>query len=1155
MTDLGTACLKYIDASRRYNNEYPLGLPMLKNKYKEERNKVKREMDNEIAQKFEKWCKMFFPLRGMMRLPEVLIRESDFMNYCKLSGQWFRTRDEILQEKANIDNLMKEGARTIRVNSALPKIQEKKDVLDKVLSQQRSLLKPEHLNFDAEKDHDLKELETLLQKATIEWNNYVDPVESSAEALNEKGNVKAVESLDQQTLESENQPDPNASHDKLDRSLKLLKHSNESSLLNQQTESSHCSAKLVALGESQRRSIVDFSRMRTFRASEPSQKLGSKVGSDTSKLSERRRLQMEAKLIEQELQMEIEKKRRELAVKRKQQEMELEELQAQIEIANLESQKTLRQPHMQLKIEEAEGSIKASSISGSLMSLALTDKNSDIKSWLDQGEKESDEVPLLPKKPQDQRDSSRDETLSLRNSKSNLERKSTNQPHRSRLMQKELAIKPISLTQRLVFPNKAHSTNDFTEKTDVKPEKTDVKPKNNVLPPPGFGDFKPKNKYEFAKPAIKTEPCFQPQFSAVPLTQISTQVMHVSIPKLKISEFHGDPLEWPEWSSLFTATIHNAPIDDNAKMGHLKTLVKGKAKAAIAGLGYSGSMYTAAWNALVTNFGRPQTIVNAQMKLIHTSPFIKSHDSAAIIKYAQLITTCVNVLEQFGFDGDLYSESVLNSALRKLPPELKTKWFFLAKSKNYYSADLCKFSDWLNEVAYVHDEMMIQFKFPSEKKTSGQGDKVKNTTFTTNNQPKNTTMGTKEQTKLNTTTLKQCPLKDGDHKIWMCNKFKQQSANERYETLKKLKLCFCCLNSHMIKDCKSERVCDVNGCTKKHNRMLHVDFEKSAKDKSEEHRSQNRAGSSSMLSTEHSGFLQMIPISIGSDKRCVETIALCDTGSTVSFMDQSLVSLLRLKGKESVMSVAGIHGLSDMKTEVVTANVGPSETETNGDTLTFCSHPNLNVGDKKYDFKTLKQEYDYLSDLPDIEISMKDVKVILGQDAYHLIRPLEYKSGEKSQPWAVKTALGWTVSGALPKKETSHLSVSCNLSVASDPLSDQMKKWWDMETYSSVCNVTGKSKEEKRALSILEKTTKHNGERYEVGLLWAEDEPNFPNNYFSAYQQFLSMEKRLAKDVELKTASKATIEKDLESNFVRSLDDKEASETECNAMVSATPSS
>ena len=78
-------------------------------------------------------------------------------------------------------------------------------------------------------------------------------------------------------------------------------------------------------------------------------------------------------------------------------------------------------------------------------------------------------------------------------------------------------------------------------------------------------------------------------------------------------------------------------------MSHLKTLVKSKAKAAIAGLRFSGIVYSVAWKALVTSFGRPQTIVIAQMKQIHLSPFIKSHDSATIIKYVQLITTCVNV--------------------------------------------------------------------------------------------------------------------------------------------------------------------------------------------------------------------------------------------------------------------------------------------------------------------------------------------------------------------------------------------------------------------------------------------------------------------------------------------------------------------------------
>ena len=57
-----------------------------------------------------------------------------------------------------------------------------------------------------------------------------------------------------------------------------------------------------------------------------------------------------------------------------------------------------------------------------------------------------------------------------------------------------------------------------------------------------------------------------------------------SLPKLKLAEFSRDPLEWPEWSQLFQATVHAANMDDSVKMNHLKTMVTGKAKEAIAGL-------------------------------------------------------------------------------------------------------------------------------------------------------------------------------------------------------------------------------------------------------------------------------------------------------------------------------------------------------------------------------------------------------------------------------------------------------------------------------------------------------------------------------------------------------------------------------------------
>ena len=143
-----------------------------------------------------------------------------------------------------------------------------------------------------------------------------------------------------------------------------------------------------------------------------------------------------------------------------------------------------------------------------------------------------------------------------------------------------------------------------------------------------------------------------------------------SLPKLKLAEFSGDPLEWPEWSQLFQATS----LDDSVKMNYLKTMVTGKAKEAIAGLGYTAETYNVAWNVLVRNFGKPQMVANAQVKRIYSFPPMKPYDGALLIKCARIVLSCVNVLTQFNYVGDLKSEGVLGSATRKLTLGMKTKW-------------------------------------------------------------------------------------------------------------------------------------------------------------------------------------------------------------------------------------------------------------------------------------------------------------------------------------------------------------------------------------------------------------------------------------------------------------------------------------------------
>ena len=91
-------------------------------------------------------------------------------------------------------------------------------------------------------------------------------------------------------------------------------------------------------------------------------------------------------------------------------------------------------------------------------------------------------------------------------------------------------------------------------------------------------------------------------------------------PKLKLTEFSGDPLEWPEWSGLFDVVVHQKSISDTEKMPYLMTSLTGQAKAAISGMRFSSQSYYHAWDILCEKYGRSDVIVNAQFKKIHTHP-------------------------------------------------------------------------------------------------------------------------------------------------------------------------------------------------------------------------------------------------------------------------------------------------------------------------------------------------------------------------------------------------------------------------------------------------------------------------------------------------------------------------------------------------------
>ena len=205
-------------------------------------------------------------------------------------------------------------------------------------------------------------------------------------------------------------------------------------------------------------------------------------------------------------------------------------------------------------------------------------------------------------------------------------------------------------------------------------------------------------------------------------------------------------------------------------------------------------------------------------------------------------------------------------------------------------------------------------------------------------------------------------------------------------------------------------------------------------------------------SNEVTSFLQIVSVSKQSGGNRLSTYAFLDSGSTVSFIDQSVQEKLRAQCTDVTLSIAGIHGTKDLKTEKFPLKIKGLHSKVRS--IEAFAHPSISLGNTNYN--KLKQSFNHLSVLRNKGFNLMEVGIILGQDAYELQRPLDYKIGTRSEPFAVLTELGWVVSGHMTGKRRQNVS---HFAFAEDvKVVENIQTWWLIETYASKINALSQRK-------------------------------------------------------------------------------------------------
>ena len=105
--------------------------------------------------------------------------------------------------------------------------------------------------------------------------------------------------------------------------------------------------------------------------------------------------------------------------------------------------------------------------------------------------------------------------------------------------------------------------------------------------------------------------------------------------------------------------------------------------------------------------------------------------------------------------------------------------------------------------------------------------------------------------------------------------------------------------------------------------------------------------------------------------------------------------------------------------------------------------------------------------------------------------------------------------------------------------------YWSVENYGAISKSDPimMSKDEKRAMSILQTSTVLKNQRYEIPLLWKGDHPKLPNYKELALQRLYSLEKKLQKSPELEEKCSNSIKEYIGKAYAMKLSERETNKT------------
>ncbi|XP_070382504.1 uncharacterized protein [Dermacentor albipictus] len=146
----------------------------------------------------------------------------------------------------------------------------------------------------------------------------------------------------------------------------------------------------------------------------------------------------------------------------------------------------------------------------------------------------------------------------------------------------------------------------------------------------------------------------------------------VKLPKLELQRFSGAATEWQSFWEQFEQAVHgNDGLSNADKFLYLRSVLSGKAAAAIAGIQVTGANYTTVIELLKERFGRRDVLIQEHLtQLLELPPVQNEKEHIGLRRPYDHLQRNIAGLTALGVKTDSYGALLSSALLRMLPTDL-----------------------------------------------------------------------------------------------------------------------------------------------------------------------------------------------------------------------------------------------------------------------------------------------------------------------------------------------------------------------------------------------------------------------------------------------------------------------------------------------------